>query len=161
MASVVFLDTTSGLSAKQMQRKGMVLAGDIIAGLVNAEAAKAAPNYDQAFADDVVRKVLRAFIGKPNRAATYRGLTLESFNANTYRYQEGGQLRTVVIKGVPDKPKVKMNVQVPVPSGDGGINDVLQGYGADVLEDLTALSNPATNDAAKYFLATVMFRRCR
>jgi hypothetical protein len=161
MSSVVFLDTTPGLSAAQQRQKGTVLAGEKIAELVNLEAAKAVPNYDQAFADSVVRAVLRLFINKPNRRATYRNFTFTGFNGDKYTYDENGVSKTVVIKGKPDNPKKLMNVQVPAPSGDGGVTDVLQGYGADVLGDLQALTNPLTNDDAKYFLATVMFRRCR
>lgn len=161
MTSVVFLDTTAGLTPDQMRQKGTVLAGAKVAELVNDEAAKASPTYDQAFADKVVRAVMRLFIGKPNRRATYRGFTLTGYNGDKYTYDENGVSKTVQIKGRQDKPKEVMNIQVPVPSGDGGVKDVLQGYGAEVLGDLQALTNPKTNDASKYFLATVMFRRCR
>lgn len=161
MSSVFFFDTTNGLSSDESRRMGAVLAGTMVADLVNIEAAKATPTYNQAFADNVVRTVLRAFINKPNRRAAYRGFTLTGYTGDKYRYVENGTTKNVIIKGRPDNPKVVMNVQVPAPSGDGGIKDVLQGYGAEVLGDLNALTNPLTNDAAKYFLATVMFRRCR
>ncbi len=161
MTSVVFLDTTPGLSPEEMRQSGTVLAGSTIAQLINAEATTAMPNYNQAFADSVVRAVLREFINKPDRRATYRGFTMTGFNGDTYRYDENGTTRTILIKGRPDKPRVVMNVQVPVPSGDAGANDVLQGYGKEVLKDLQAVTDPLTNDDAKYFLATVMFRRCR
>jgi hypothetical protein len=161
MSSVFFFDTTPSLTADEMRRSGAVLAGTIIADLVNFEAVKANPTYNQLFADSVIRTVLRAFINKPNRRATYRGFTLTGYSGDTYRYVENGTTKTIVIKGRPDNPKELMNVQVPAPSGDGGIKDVLQGYGQEVLGDLNALTSPLTNDAAKYFLSAVMFRRCK
>lgn len=160
MTSVVFLDTT-GATPDDMRRMGTVLAGAKVAELVNLEAAKPNPVYDQAFADKVVRAVMREFIKKADRRATYRGFPLTGYNGDKYTYDENGTPKTVMIKGRPDRPRIIMNVQVPVPSGGGGSNDVLQGYGAEVLNDLQTLTSPATNDDAKYFLATVMFRRCR
>ena len=164
MASIVFRKIKNEMDPDKQRRKGMVDAGDEIATQIDNEAGKVSPVFDADFADKVVLTTLAKYVPHQDYRVDYMGCQLRlTPRPDIFDYtDQSGTPNHVRIIPVTDDRVMKMTVVVPIPATPG--LSVLEGYGAEVLDDLMALSGgsgAATAAAQKYFLATVMFRRCR
>lgn len=164
MSSIVFWDNTDmSLTEAQRRQAGMIRAGHDLANAINANATAASPDHSEQKAKQIVFDVIDAFIADPDLTITYLKNNIElskGGSAGEYHYTLNGRRRTLTITPKFDRPKAKMTVSVPTPSLETGATDVLQGYGDDVIRDLVDIIL-GSQEQAKYFLATVMFRRCR
>lgn len=165
MASIVFRKTKNETDPDQQRRKGMVEAGRYIADLIDTEAGKASPVFDANFAKAVVLGTLKKYISDRDYEVDYMGQRLSvTSNPDRFAYTDPTTSGPDEVQIIPvaDERVRKMSVAVPIPATPG--LSVLEGYGEEVLRDLKALSTSSggtTAEAQKYFLATVMFRRCR
>lgn len=166
MASIIIkrIKTSDGTPItddNEMRQQGMLEAGTRIAEAINAESDKLNPSFDPAFARAIVLDTLAAFITDPeNYVVEYLDCPLTVTSApNLFEYTKAGVTQDLLIKPVADGRVNKMSITVPIPVNRG--DDVLNGYGTEVITDTTDLFDPLTSDAQKYLLASVMFRRCR
>lgn len=172
MASIIIKkikrpDGTAITDSNEMRQQGMLEAGQIIAGKIDAESGITTrpPSFDDDFAEAVVLDTLAAFCtDTTNYVVEYKGFTLSTTNKpHIFKYTDAGTARRLRINPVADERVRKMNITVPVPATPGV--SVLEGYGTEVIADVVALksssSSSALVDTQKYLLANVMFRRCR